>query len=131
VGAGKPPTSTMSHPSHRVRVRPPVSSGKLCGGWQTADIYYVSSKPPGSCTPPGELRKTMWRLANRRHLLSMSHPNHRLQSDELRKTKCRLLSIQKRPHDQVRRSVVSGAVPIWVSPRALMPDGTVLLHKAQ
>jgi hypothetical protein len=35
------------------------------------------------------------------------------------------------PHDRVRRSVVSGAVPVWVSPRTLMPDGTVLLHKAQ
>jgi hypothetical protein len=33
--------------------------------------------------------------------------------------------------DRVRRSVVSGAVPVWVSPRALMPDGTVLFHKAR
>ena len=37
----------------------------------------------------------------------------------------------REPDDQVRRSVVSGAVPVWVSPRTLMPDGTVLLFKAQ
>jgi hypothetical protein len=33
--------------------------------------------------------------------------------------------------ESARRSVVSGAVPVWVSPRTLMPDGTVLFHKAQ
>jgi hypothetical protein len=31
----------MSHPSHRVRVRPPVSPGKLCEDWQAVDIYYL------------------------------------------------------------------------------------------
>ena len=32
--------------------------------------------------------------------------------------------------DQVRRSVVSGAVPVWVSPRTLVPDGTALMRTA-
>jgi hypothetical protein len=32
--------------------------------------------------------------------------------------------------DQVRRSVVSGAVPAWVSPRTLVPDGTALMRTA-
>jgi hypothetical protein len=74
----KLPTSTMSHPSHQVRVRPPVCSGTLCEGWQTADICYVSSKPPGSCTPPGELRKTVWGLANRRHLPCLIQASHQV-----------------------------------------------------
>jgi hypothetical protein len=38
---------------------------------------------------------------------------------------------ESREPDRVRRSVVSGAVPVWVSPSTLMPEGTVLLHKAQ
>jgi hypothetical protein len=43
----------------------PMSSGTPRGGW-SVDIYYVSSKPPGSCTPPGELRKTSgdWQTAD-------------------------------------------------------------------
>ena len=32
---------------------------------------------------------------------------------------------ESREPDQVLHSVVSGAVPVWVSPRTLMPEGTV------
>jgi hypothetical protein len=35
-----------------------------------------------------------------------------------------VLKAEKEPN-RVRRSVVSGAVPVWASPRALMPEGAV------
>ena len=37
---------------------------------------------------------------------------------------------ESREPDQVLHSVVSGAVPVWVSPRTLVPDGTALMRTA-
>jgi hypothetical protein len=98
----------MSHPSHRVRVLPPVSSGKLHDGDCQNRRYAPAMSHPSHrvCVlPPGELRNSKWRLS-KPPTSDMSHPSQKRRhpvSHELtanagaRYVVCRILSSALRP----------------------------------